>query len=277
MLALQPALRRTPLAALVGRAVECMRARGSDRAEPRLGPDGLPVPPARLRVGVVYSPQLDPFFEGGSGTAATIAQICERHGVPVTRAGRVLELGCGCGRVTRNWHWLSGVEIHAADVNAEAIAWVNENLPFVRAVRNELWPPLSYEDASFDIVYAISVFTHLSEPLGVAWMRELHRITRPGGLVLFSVNTRGMGRFMTRRERAAFAAGRLVVQFGEAAGANICSAYHPLSYVERLAGDFDRLELLPPEPGGHLPQDLWVVRKPVTSARPLNSQGAGRR
>jgi len=43
-------------------------------------------------------------------------------------------------------------------------------------------PPMSYEDNMFDFVYSISIFTHLPEDMQFAWLQELQRITKPGGI-----------------------------------------------------------------------------------------------
>ena len=42
-------------------------------------------------------------------------------------------------------------------------------------------PPLRFADGSFDIVYAYSVFSHLSERVQLRWVEEFARILRPGG------------------------------------------------------------------------------------------------
>jgi SAM-dependent methyltransferase len=44
-------------------------------------------------------------------------------------------------------------------------------------------PPLDRGDASFDLVYCISVFTHLTDSW-TAWLHELHRVLAPGGLLV---------------------------------------------------------------------------------------------
>ena len=49
---------------------------------------------------------------------------------------------------------------------------------------NAARPPLSYPDQSFDLIYAISVFTHLNEEMGNAWLQELHRVLKPNGLLI---------------------------------------------------------------------------------------------
>ena len=58
----------------------------------------------------------------------------------------------------------------------------------LRGVRSEpARPPLPYEDDRFDLVYSVSIFTHLDEQLQRPWIEELTRVVRPGGLVLVTV------------------------------------------------------------------------------------------
>jgi SAM-dependent methyltransferase len=55
-------------------------------------------------------------------------------------------------------------------------------------------PPLSLESASFDLIWALSVFTHLTDA-SLAWLAELHRLLKPGGLLIATY----MGRFNSER------------------------------------------------------------------------------
>jgi ubiquinone/menaquinone biosynthesis C-methylase UbiE len=53
---------------------------------------------------------------------------------------------------------------------------------------NEALPPLPYPDASFDLIYAVSVFTHLDEERQFLWLAELRRVCMPGGMVVLSLH-----------------------------------------------------------------------------------------
>ena len=60
---------------------------------------------------------------------------------------------------------------------------------------NNALPPLLFPDCAFDLVFAISVFTHLDEQYQLAWLAELRRVAQPGA-ILFSpptVNGRNPG------------------------------------------------------------------------------------
>ncbi|MBA3263065.1 MAG: class I SAM-dependent methyltransferase [Thermoleophilaceae bacterium] len=103
--------------------------------------------------------------------------------------GRILEFGCGCGRIMV---WLEPLaarcSLHGTDIDEAAIQWCRKNLPFAEFGVNPHEPPMQYGDAMFDLVYNHSVLTHLDERHQDVWMAELRRITKPGGTVLLTVH-----------------------------------------------------------------------------------------
>jgi SAM-dependent methyltransferase len=94
----------------------------------------------------------------------------------------VLDFGCGAGRTLR--HLLdTGAELNGCDVHGPSIDWIDENLSGVQAVRTGERPPLPYPDGPFDLVYALSVFTHLADTWD-EWLAELRRVLAPDGLLV---------------------------------------------------------------------------------------------
>ncbi len=186
--------------------------------------------------------------------------------VPVEEAVDVLDFGCGCGRVLRYWNHHHGT-IAGTDRDAGAVAWCAGNLPFARVAPNQLAPPLRYDDASFDLVYALSVFTHLTEELQTAWRDELRRVLRPGGRLLLTTHGRSYLSRLETAERERFERGALVVRWGDLPGSNLCSAYHPEGYLrDTLARGFE-LETVEPEGArGNPTQDLVVMRRPLSAS-----------
>ncbi len=189
-----------------------------------------------------------------------------RDGTDVEHVGALLDWGCGCGRILRHWRGLANTRVAGCDINAEMIDWCANNLPFAEAETNELSPPLPFPDASFDLVYAFSVMTHLNEKLQREWARECHRVLAPGGYWLFSTlgeHYLRLGR-LNEAERRAFAAGSVVVLYEGAPGTSLCSAYHPERYVrDVLTVDFDFVAFDPAADDGR--HDLYLVKKPATS------------
>jgi SAM-dependent methyltransferase len=234
-----------------------VRSSGNENQTPA---DGLPVPPAVLRLRVAGTGDFDWFLEGGARAAAAIRAALSRHGTALERLDGILDFGCGCGRVVRRWNDVSGV--HGCDLNAEAIAWCRANLPFARFDTNELKPPLRYADESFDFVCALSVFTHLTEVQQRAWVGELQRVLRPNGLLLITTHGSGFVDQLSASERERYDGGNLVVRWESMAGSNMCSAFHPESYLRNLfSSGFELLEFEPEGALGNPPQDQILLRK----------------
>jgi SAM-dependent methyltransferase len=197
------------------------------------------------------------FVESG---AATYAAIVEH--VPRDNLSSVLDFGCGCGRVLRHWNDFNG-ELCGSDVNSDAVHWCRANLPHVARVEvNGGAPPLVFDDSSFDLVYAVSVFTHLTEPLQLAWRDELRRVLRPGGYLIVTTQGRAYRPRLLSEERDRFDRGELVVRRPQVAGTNLCSSYHPAPYLRGpFAERFEFLRFTEEIGGGSLRQDLSLLRK----------------
>ena len=229
---------------------------------PPAAEDGLPVPPARLVFLVTHTTDVGWYLESGRRAAAAIEEALARHGVELAAVGSLLDFGCGCGRVIRNWHGLDGVEVHGADYNERLVEWCAANLGFARFAVNGLRPPLPYEDGSFGLVYALSVLTHLPAGLQDAWLAELRRVLAPGGLLLVSTHGAAYRERLAPDELRAFDAGEMVVRRGGVAGTNWCTVFHPEPYVrDRVADGLALLEFAPEGARGNPRQDLTVLQK----------------
>ena len=255
-------LERLGLAAPIFRAHERVLARRSGNL-PERGTDGLPLPPAHLQV--LVSGAASPRFEQkGAEAAASIREILRRTGGDIDECRAVLDFGVGCGRIARHWAGISGPEFHACDYNELLVRWCQENLPFLHTVKNELEPPLPYGDGAFDLVYAYSVFTHLTEPLQHRWMAELVRVVEPGGRIVFSTHGDATRDQMEPSVEERYDRGELAVRFAGTPGSNLCSAFHPERWVrEALVPELEVLDLVRGGAPGLGFHDIWTVRKPA--------------
>ena len=124
--------------------------------------------------------------------------IYDQHGAEARRAllsllpddwsfegRRVLDFGCGAGRTLR--HFLDEAEraeLWGADIDAPSIEWLGRTLcPPLHVRLSGEAPPLGLEPGSFDLIWALSVFTHLTDT-SIPWLLELHRLLRPEGLLI---------------------------------------------------------------------------------------------
>jgi ubiquinone/menaquinone biosynthesis C-methylase UbiE len=108
--------------------------------------------------------------------------IAEGSGLRLGEGDRILDLGCGAGRMIRHLRHLSArCEIWGTDISAAHITWCKHHLapPFHFATTTKV-PHLPFEDRSFSLIYCGSLFTHIDD-LADAWLLELKRILKPGG------------------------------------------------------------------------------------------------
>ena len=140
----------------------------------------LPTPPYELqrRVGGVVGPEYDAW---GRVAKADLLEL-----LPWSLAGRrVLDFGCGAGRILRH---LGEAQLAGCDIDAPSIEWVLANMPWVDAFLVEDAIPRSA--ASYDLVLAASVFTHLLD--WEWWMLEIRRVLVAGGFLLATFVGPGM-------------------------------------------------------------------------------------
>lgn len=122
----------------------------------------------------------------GYGDALRVLGIARRHGFDADR-GAILDWGCGHGRVARFLrHHGAGGEVHGIDIDPQNVAWAREHLPHLSVRDGPLMPPTPYRGSRFDLVFGISVMTHLVRDVQRAWLAELRRVLKPGGLALLT-------------------------------------------------------------------------------------------
>lgn len=224
-------------------------------------PDGLPLPPPRLVYFVTGAYDLQRFLDNGTLGAECIRSVLRRNGYEIESLHRVLDFGCGCGRVMRHWAGVAGPEFHGTDYNPRLIEWCRASLPHGRFQLNTLGGGLGYADAYFGFVYAISVFTHFDLELQSFWIRELARILSSGGLLYMTTHGRSYREDLDPEQRRRFDAGELAVVRARDSGSNLCAAFHPEAWVRQHFAEY--FEVLDFEPDGarDARQDVYLLRR----------------
>ena len=72
------------------------------------------------------------------------------------------------------------------DIDSRAIDWSQKAFPCHEFLTIGTQPPTPLPDESFDLIYGISVMTHLREADHLSWLKELSRLTKPGGIALLT-------------------------------------------------------------------------------------------
>lgn len=152
----------------------------------------MPVfPPARHQIDTHGTSGRAALAEAGRFVAA-VDRYAERERRPVGESTRVLDFGCGWGRMLRFFlNRVDSQNLFGVDVREESVEMAQRLNPFARFARVESMPPMPFADGWFDVVVAYSVFSHLSEAASRDWITELARVLKPGGLAILT--TQGSG------------------------------------------------------------------------------------
>jgi SAM-dependent methyltransferase len=225
---------------------------------------GLPLPPSRLIYLVAGTNDLGWFLGSGAQAAASIRETLARNGLTIDLMGAILDFGCGVGRTLRHWHDLTMTDVCGTDYNPALVRWCRSNLEFTDVRLNGLTGHVDWPDRTFDLVYALSVFTHLTEPVALAWVSELTRVLRPGGHLLITTHGDYYRDGLPPEEQARYDSGESVVRVPRREGTNHCATFHPPAYVRtRLARGLEVVDHVAEGAIGNPRQDLWLLRKPA--------------
>jgi len=176
-----------------------------------------------------------------------------------------LDWGCGPGRVLRHLPTVFGPQGNyiGVDPNQKSIAWCKENLRSVEVNVSQLAPPLPIPDSRIDFLYGISIFTHLSQDAHQAWITELYRVLKPGGLALLTTHGPAYKVKLTPLEQTAYNQGDLIVRGKVKEGHRVFTAYQPPPYFEDLVktnGEVLKYVVGKKRNWG-IEQDTWIIRK----------------
>ncbi len=166
--------------------------------------DPYTLPSTKMRVGYYGERHLDYWISGLKDYRAMLDTIA-RHGGSLVPGDSVLDFGCSTGRVLRHFDAQFPADQQGAlhcwgvDISSMWIEWARQNLsPRLRIMHTPTEPRLPLEDRAMALVYAFSVFTHIDE-FELAWIAELRRVLRVGGIAYLSVHTERTWELMGRQ------------------------------------------------------------------------------
>jgi ubiquinone/menaquinone biosynthesis C-methylase UbiE len=240
--------------------VQKIRNRKSNKAFKKNNPDVI-LPPDYM-IYESFQMNYENYYNDSLDTAKWLIGYFKKY--IVLENINILEWGCGPARIIRHLPKLldKSCKIYGSDYNQQTIDWCKKNISEVHFSKNNLQPPLEFEENFFDIIYATSVLTHLSGEMHFAWFRELKRICKKNGIIFLTTHGDNCKTKLTDEELKLFESGELVVRGNVKEGHRTFAAYQPPEFMRKLFSDTEILEHVTREPeGNYIPQDVWIVRK----------------
>jgi SAM-dependent methyltransferase len=127
------------------------------------------------------------YFERGQQSARDFAALLIALGFPAERRPTVLEFAAGYGAVTRHLVRQPGLEVTSCDIHPAALAFLAGELG-VPVIPSAQTPEAFAAPASYDVVLAISFFSHMPKATWGRWVRALHNTVKPGGVLIFTTH-----------------------------------------------------------------------------------------
>jgi SAM-dependent methyltransferase len=225
---------------------------------------GMKFPPYHILFDAAASCHFRSYYDSGLPDAAFLVKIMREY-LPDQDIS-VCEWGCGPARLVQHIRRIDKriQRVIGCDYNAETIGWCKKAFPDSEFIHNELTPPLPLDDNSIDVLYCVSVFTHLSEAMHYAWTAEIMRVLRPGGLFIGTFHGLKTRSKLFPNEIDMYENGKLVVRDKVFEGSKNFVAIHSDSFVRnRLLVDFENIVQVE-WPSFH--QELYCATKPAQPA-----------
>jgi SAM-dependent methyltransferase len=126
------------------------------------------------------------YFKGGEETAANLRKTLREHR-PVDEPFSLLEFAAGYGRVTRHLRrFLPAAHVVACDIHDEAVRFLRRM--GCEAVLSSPVPENLQTGRRFDVVYALSFFSHMPKRTWARWLSALADQLVPGGHLVFTTH-----------------------------------------------------------------------------------------
>lgn len=127
------------------------------------------------------------YLSDGWRTMSELMQLLEQLDRPLLKTQSVLEFAAGFGRFTRHLaHALPG-RVTCTDIQPGSIEFLRDQFG-VDAFYSASNPEEIVYPRQYELIFVLSLFTHLPVERWGAWLKHLHRGLAPGGLLVFSVH-----------------------------------------------------------------------------------------
>lgn len=149
--------------------------------------DFYPLPLTEDREGYYGDVHYDYWLSGIEDYNKIINAALENN-VNVNTETKILDFGCASGRVLRHFANQSNTESWGCDLNENHVIWCNKYLSKnTRVFQCTSLPHLQIEDSFFNIVFCLSVFSHI-DTFETSWLCEMRRILNHNGILYVTIH-----------------------------------------------------------------------------------------
>lgn len=125
------------------------------------------------------------YLADGWRTLSELMVLLERLDRPLLKTDSMMEFACGFGRFTRHLAPLLPGRVSCADILPGSVKFVREQF-CVQSFESAMNPEQLRFPNRYELVFVLSLFTHLPVSAWRAWLRTLAAAVEPGGLLLLS-------------------------------------------------------------------------------------------
>lgn len=127
------------------------------------------------------------YLSDGWRTMSELMQLLDRLDRPLMKTQSVLEFAAGFGRFTRHLARALPTRVTCTDIQPGSVEFLREQFG-VEAFYSVSKPDEIIYPQQYELIFVLSLFTHLPVERWGAWLKHLHRGLAPGGLLVFSVH-----------------------------------------------------------------------------------------
>lgn len=111
------------------------------------------------------------------------ADKCLAAITPHLKPGKVLEIGCGIGRLTSELAMSRGGFVYGIDISQKMLQLADKNTAWktYTTYRQCDGRTIPFEDDFFESVYSMLVFQHIPDDAKIGYIKETYRVLKPGG------------------------------------------------------------------------------------------------
>jgi SAM-dependent methyltransferase len=128
------------------------------------------------------------YFEDGLKSAKQLDELIREFGIDSSACPKILEFASGYGCVTRHFkNCLTYAKTVSCDIHLTAVDFIQTKIG-EEAVISQKLPELLSVSNDFDVVFALSFFSHMPRATWQRWLIALYGCLKPGGLLIFTTH-----------------------------------------------------------------------------------------